>query len=81
MSELMIIIQGLPYAEVEAWNIARNLMLCSMAPYMKQKMRPDEFLPLVIDESYQEKQSLTTEISNEDIKWFKEYVKNYKKEG
>ena len=44
-------------------------------------MQADEFMPLIIDESYQEREELTTEIGNEDVAWFNKFVENYKKEN
>ena len=78
--ELIIIIKAAPYAEVEAWNRTRNMMLYMISPYMKRKMTSHELLPLIIDEDY-EKEELTKEISNEEVEWYKNYVKSYKKEG
>lgn len=80
-TELMIIVKGIGYAEVEAWNRTRNMMLAMLSPYMKRKMKATEFMPLIIDEGYQEKEELTTEISNEDVEWYNNFVKNYKKEN
>lgn len=77
--ELMIIIKAIPYAEVESWNRTRNIMLYTISPYMKRKMSAKEILPLIIDEDY-EKEELTTEISNADVEWYNNFVKNYKKE-
>lgn len=80
-TELMIMIKGIAYCEVEEWNRTRNLMLAMLSPYMKQKMQADEFMPLIIDESYQEKEELTTEIGNDEVAWFNKFVENYKKEN
>ncbi len=80
-TELMIMIKGIAYCEVEEWNRTRNLMLAMLSPYMKTKMKVDEFMPLIIDESYKEKEELTTEIGNEDVDWFNRFVDKYKKEN
>lgn len=78
--ELIIIIKSVPYAEVEAWNRTRNMMLYMISPYMKRKMTANELLPLIIDEDY-EKEELTKEMPNEEVEWYKNFVKSYKKEG
>lgn len=80
-TELMIIVKGIAYAEVEEWNRTRNIMLASLSPYMKRKMKPSEFMPLVIDEDYKEKEGLTTEIANDDVDWFNHFVEKFKKEN
>lgn len=74
--ELIIIVKGMEYVEVEAWNRTRHLMLSMISPYMKKKMTPKELLPLIIDDDGREK---TTEISNEDVEWFNNFVEHYKK--
>lgn len=56
-------------------------MLAMLSPYMKTKMKVDEFMPLIIDESYKEKEELTTEIGNEDVDWFNRFVDKYEKEN
>lgn len=44
-------------------------------------MTADEFFPLPIDKSWQEKEELTQEVSNEDVAWWKNYVEQYKKDS
>jgi len=77
----MIIIKALPYAEVEAWNRTRYMMLYMISPYMKRRISAQDLYPLIIDEGYKEKEELTTEISNADVEWYNNFVKNYKKEN
>lgn len=80
--DLNIATKYLAFAEAAAWAQTRQIMLCSLKPYLKKKnMTADEFFPLPIDEAWQAKEELTKEISNEDVDWFKNYVKNYKKDS
>lgn len=80
--DLNIATKYLDFAEAAAWSQTRQIMLCSLKPYLKKKnMTADEFFPLPTDESWQAKEELTQEISNEDVAWFKNYVKNYKKDS
>ena len=80
--DLTIATKYLDFAEAASWAQTRQIMLCSLKPYLKKKnLTADEFFPLPIDESWQAKEELTQEISNEDVDWFKNYVKNYKKDS
>ena len=80
--DLVIATKYLDFAEAAAWSQTRQIMLCSLKPYLKDKnMTADKFFPLPIDESWQAKEELTQEISNEDVAWFKNYVKQYKKDS
>lgn len=80
--DVVIATKFLDFAEAASWSQTRQIMLCSLKPYLKKKnMTADEFFPLPIDESYQEKEELTKEISNDDVKWWKNYVEQYKKDS
>lgn len=80
--DVVIATKFLDFAEAASWSQTRQIMLCSLKPYLKKKnMTADEFFPLPIDESYQEKEELTKEISNDDVKWWKNYVEQYKKDN
>lgn len=82
LCEIPIITKYLAFADVVAWNQTRNVMLSVLRPYLKKKnMTADEFFPLPIDESYQAKEELTQEVSNEDVAWWKNYVEQYKKDS
>lgn len=78
--DLNIITKYLNFAEAASWAQTRQIMLCSLKPYLKKKnMTADEFFPLPIDKSYQAKEELTQEISNEEVEWFKKFQAEYKK--
>jgi len=77
--DVVIATMFLDFAEAASWSQTRQIMLASLRPYLKKKnITADEFFPLPTDEKFQEREELTKEISNEDVKWWKEYVKNYK---
>lgn len=76
--DLCVATKYLEYAEVSSWSQTRQLMLCSLKPYLKKKsLTAEELFPLPTDD----KVELTKEISNEDVNKWKEYVNNYKKQG
>ena len=80
--DLQIMTKYLDFAEAASWAQTRQIMLCSLRPYLKKKnMTADEFFPLPIDESWNKKEELTTEVSNDDINWWKNYVEQYKKDS
>ena len=80
--DVVIATKYLDFAEAASWSQTRQIMLCSLKPYLKKKnMTADEFFPLPIDKSWQEKEELTQEISNEDVAWWKNYVEQYKKDS
>ena len=80
--DILIATKYLDFAEAASWSQTRQVMLCSLKPYLKKKnMTADEFFPLPIDESYQEKTELTKEVNNKDIEWWKDFVKQYKKDS
>ena len=80
--DILIATKYLDFAEAASWSQTRQVMLCSLKPYLKKKnMTADEFFPLPIDESWNKKEELTTEVSNDDINWWKNYVEQYKKDS
>lgn len=80
--DVVIATKFLDFAEAASWSQTRQIMLCSLKPYLKKKnMTADEFFPLPIDKSWQEKEELTQEISNDDVAWWKNYVEQYKKDS
>lgn len=80
--DLQIITKWLDFAEAASWSQTRQIMFCSLKPYLKKKnMTADEFFPLPIDESWQEKEEMTTEVNNDDLERWKLFVKQYKKDS
>ncbi len=74
--DLWLATQYLEYAEVAQWTQTRQIMLTTLKPYLKKKdLTAAELFPLPIDE----KEELTKEVSNEDVEWWKNYTKNYKR--
>jgi hypothetical protein len=75
--DLCIATKYLEYAEVSQWNMTRQIMLCTLKPYLKKKdMTAQEFFPLPLDDDNSEH---TTEMSNEELEWFKKFKDNYAK--
>lgn len=75
--DLCIATKYLEYAEVSQWNMTRQIMLCTLKPYLKKKdMTAQEFFPLPLDNDNSE---LTTEMSNKELEWYKKFKDNYKK--
>ena len=80
--DLNIMTKYIEFADVVSWNQARNIMLSSLRPYLKKKnLTVDEFLPLPVDENWQAKEKLTTEVDQKDIEWFRKYKEQYKKDS
>ena len=80
--DLNIMTKYLEFAETANWERTRQIMLCSLKPYLKKKnMTADEFLPLPCDAKWHEKEELTTEVKNEDIEWFRKFKEQYKKDS
>lgn len=74
--DLCIATKYLKYAEVAQWNQTRQIMLCTLKPYLKKKdMTVQELFPLPIDEDDVEH---TTEVTNEEVEWFKHFKEQYK---
>lgn len=79
--DLNIMTKYLEYAETASWERTRQIMLCSLKPYLKKRnLTADEFLPLPCDAKWHEKEELTTEVKNEDIEFFRKYKENYLKQ-
>lgn len=77
--DLCIATKYLEYAEVVSWNQTRHVMLTTLKPYLKKKdITAAELFPLPIDDDGVEH---TTEVSNEEVAWFKQFKSKYKKES
>ena len=75
--DLIISLRYLQFAEVAQWQQTRELMLCVMRPYLKrQDTTVQDLFILPTDEIHVPNHS----ISNNEVSWYKNYVKNYKKE-
>lgn len=69
--DLYIATKYLDYAECAAWSQTRQIMLCTLKPYLKKKnITAAEFFPLPTDSN--EAKNHTTIITNEELKWFNE---------
>ena len=76
--DLCIATKYLEYAEITQWNQTRQIMLCTLKPYLKKKdTTAAELFPLPDDDNH--KDELTTEVTNEEIDWFKNFKNNYNK--
>lgn len=74
--DLSIMHKFLEFAEVTQWAQTRQLMFNMIAPYLKnKKLTVSEYFPLPTDENPEQ---LTTEISNQDVEWYKEFINKYK---
>ena len=79
--DLNIMTKYLEFAETANWERTRQIMLCSLKPYLKKKnMTADEFFPLPVDERWSHKQEMTTELDKDALDWFKTYKENYDKQ-
>lgn len=78
MIELPIATKYLEFSEVINWQQTREIMLSVLRPYLKKKdTSAQDILPLPTDEVH----IPNHEISNDEVSWYKQYVKNYKKEN
>ena len=69
----------LEYADVISWNQTRQIMLCTLKPYLKKKdTSAADILPLPID--HIEKEQGRTDVTNEEINWFKHAKEQFKQE-
>ena len=76
--DIAIATQFLDFAEAASWAQTRQLMLCSLKPYLKKKdLTAEEFLPLPTDEKEEERE-ITYEADPELVKSFLEYQENLK---
>lgn len=70
--DLQIMTKYLDFAEAAAWSQTRQIMLCSLKPYLKKKnMTANEFFPLPIDDTWDEKEELTQEVDPRALEWFR----------
>jgi hypothetical protein len=75
--DINIMTKYIEFSDVLEWGHTRQLMLCQLKPYLKNKeLTAAELLPLPTDDDGTEH---TTEIANEDVEWYKNFVENYKK--
>lgn len=80
--DLAIATKYLEFAEAASWAETRQIMLCSLKPYLKKKnITADEFFPLPIDETWHRKDEMTTELDKGALEWFKTFKQNYKKDS
>lgn len=80
--DLNIMTKYLEFAETANWERTRQIMLCSLKPYLKKRnLTADEFLPLPCDAKWHEKEELTTEVDQKDIDWFNKFKEQYKKDS
>ena len=77
--DIQLMSQYVKYADVSSWSQTRQLMLSVLRPYLKKKdITAQELLPLPIDDNYKEEH--TTEISNEDVNWYNNFIQQNKGE-
>ena len=76
MIELPIATKYLEFSEVINWQQTREIMLSVLRPYLKKKDTSAQDLFILPTDQVEE---LTTEISNEDVEWYKKFKENYKK--
>ena len=80
MPDLAIMTKYLDYAETASWIQTRQIMLSVLKPYLKKKdTKAEDLFPLPIDNDIKEieRQSHTTEISNDEVEWYKKFKQNY----
>lgn len=76
--EIDIMTKYIDYAEVAQWTQTRQLMLSVLKPYLKnKKLTAQELWPLACDDEGAEHR---TDISNEELEWYKRFKENYKKD-
>jgi hypothetical protein len=69
----------LDFAEAAAWSQTRQIMLCSLKPYLKKKnITAEEFLPLPTDEQEEERE-ITYEADPKMVESFLKYQEEQKK--
>ena len=79
MPDVAIATQFLNYAEAAQWAQTRQIMLCSLKPYLKKKnITAEEFLPLPTDE--QEEREITYEADPALVESFLKYQAEQKKQ-
>jgi len=76
--EIDLMTKYIDYAEVEQWGQTRQLMLSVLKPYLKnKKITAQELFPLPYDDEDVEHR---TDITNEELEWYKNFKQNYKKD-
>ena len=67
------------FGNIISWQQTREIMLASLRPYLNdQRTTSQELWPLPIDDNYKEEH--TTEISNEDVNWYNNFIQQNKGE-
>lgn len=80
MPDVAIATQFLNYAEAAQWAQTRQIMLCSLKPYLKKKnITAEEFLPLPTDEQ-EEGREITYEADPKLVESFLKYQEEQKKQ-
>lgn len=78
IADVMVMTKYVKYSDALSWNQTRQLMLCSLKPYLKKKdMTAEELFPLPTDDD--NKEELTTVITNEEVEWWKKFKEQYNK--
>lgn len=78
--DLVIATKYLDFAEAAAWSQTRQIMLCSLKPYLKKKnITAEEFLPLPTDEQEEERE-ITYEADPKLVESFLKYQEEQKKQ-
>jgi len=78
--DLQLMTKYLEYQDVQSWCHTRQIMLASLAPYLKnKKTKPSDIMHLPIDDDILESQLERQKISNEDVDWFRQFKENYNK--
>ena len=78
--DLQIMTKYLDFAEAAQWAQTRQIMLCSLKPYLKKKnITAEEFLPLPTDEQEEERE-ITYEADPKLVESFLKYQEEQKKQ-
>ena len=78
--DLQIMTQYLDFSEAASWAQTRQIMLCSLKPYLKKKnITAEEFLPLPTDEQ-EEGREITYEADPKLVESFLKYQEEQKKQ-
>lgn len=81
MPDVVIATQFLNFAEAAQWAQTRQIMLCTLKPYLKKKnITAEEFMPLPTDEKEEDNREKTTSVSNEQLEMLKQAQEYYKKQ-
>ena len=78
--DISLMTMFLEYAEVAQWNQTRYMMLTTLKPYLKKSdLTAQELFPLPIDDDMKEENR--TDVTNEEIDWFKKVKQQFKKDS